>query len=273
MSFRVVILLTIMSRHTLLSLARTTALLMVGLTLLSACNTEALLSPEGVAGEWLEATEDTIAPTEEEVLVSSGLRSAVSAVWPNDLLAVTSSVAAEDVIEAIWERSDQIDRFVQVSRTDISRAVPEIRFPELIPESVEFISTQLVYLPRTGSLDTSPTAAFGLWTVEPYSLSRSVGQKAVIFVHALEDEANFEGDITEGCGQFQARELSSCERINLGLNPAWWLSSLEGNVLVWYSGRLRYEMTVRAPVTRDIAEQVASSTIPLGTLLGIEDGF
>jgi hypothetical protein len=256
-----------MSRQPLLSPVRTLATLVIGLLLFGACDSEALLGPEGVAGEWLAATEETVPPTEEDVLVSSGLRTSLSALWPNDPLSVAATVPDEGVVGVIWENSGQVDRFVQVSRSDISKAIPDIRFPELIPDSVEFISTQLIFFPRTGGLDSAPAAAFGLWTVSPYSLSRSVGQKAVIFVHVLDQEVSFEGDITQGCGQFQARELSSCERINLGLNPAWWLSSLEGNILVWYSGELRYEMTIRPPVTRAIAEQVASSSVPLGTQL------
>ena len=166
-----------MSRSFPLSSARAAASLLVGLLLFSSCVSGDLLSPDGVSGEWLAASEETAPPTEEEVLVSSGLRTALSVLWPNDVLSVASTVTPEEVVAVVWESSEQVDRFVQASRSDLSMAVADIRFPELVPESVEYVSTQLVYLPRTGELDSAPAAAFGLWTVEPYSLSRSVGRR------------------------------------------------------------------------------------------------
>lgn len=262
----------VMSRSTTPLSVRALLVVLSGVLLLSACNPDNLFSPKGVAGQWLEDVEEVEVEDEADGVVSTDLRTAASAEWPNDALALLSDVTPQEAADIIWGASEQEDRFVQVAREDIAHALPEIQFPEFLPTSVRYISTQLVFLPRTGGLSNSPTAAFGLWTVEPYSLSRSVGQKATIFVHNIGEELSFEGDITQGCGQFQDRVLSECEPITLGGNVAWWLTSLDGNILVWYSGSFRYEMTVRAPVTRSVAEQVAVSSVPLVNLLPFDTG-
>jgi hypothetical protein len=248
---------------------RTTLLALATLVLLSACSAEILFSPGGVSGDWLANVEEVEVIPVTVVVVPPDLHSSLTLTWSNDGLA-SGAVEPTEALALIWAASGGKDRFVQVARSDMAVVAPTLAFPEFVPESVAYVSSQLVFTTRTGELAHAPVAAFGLWSVEPYSLSRSVAQKAVVFVHELGEEPTFEGDLTLGCSQFQDRELSSCDPVQIGDGSGWWLSSLEGNILVWYIGTLRYEMTVRPPITRAIGEKVAASSVPLGTLLGTD---
>ena len=256
-----------MSRRGHLFSVRTASIALATLVVFSACSAETLFSPGGVSADWLADVEEvevipvTVAVSPPELL------SSLAITWDNDALA--SGVAEPtEALALIWAASGGKDRFVQVARSDMAVVAPDLAFPEFVPEFVSYVSSQLVFTTRTGELARAPVAAFGLWSVEPYSLSRSVGQKAVIFVHDIGEEPTFEGDLTLGCSQFQDRELSSCDPVGIGDGSGWWLSSLEGNILVWYIGTLRYEMTIRPPITRAIGEKIAASSVPLTTLLG-----
>lgn len=257
-----------MSRRRHLFSVRTALMALSAIVLLSACSTDSLFSPDGVSADWLADVEEVEVIPVATDLPPAELILSHTVVWPNDALA-SDAVEPTEALALIWAASGGKDRFVQVARSDMAVVAPNLAFPEFIPESVAFVSSQLVFTTQTGELAQTPLAAFGLWSVEPYSLSRSVGQKAVIFVYDLGEEPVFEGDLTLGCSQFQDRELSSCDPVQIGEAQGWWLSSLQGNILVWYVGALRYEMTVRPPITRVIGEKVAASSVPLTTLLGI----
>lgn len=258
-----------MSRRGHLFSVRTAFVALATLVVFSACSAETLFSPRGVSADWFADVEEVeVIPVTVDT-VPAELLSSLSVTWANDALA-TGAVEPTEALALIWAASGGKDRFVQVARSDMAVVAQNLAFPEFVPEFVAYVSSQLVFTTRTGELAHAPVAAFGLWSVEPYSLSRSVGQKAVIFVHDIGEDPSFEGDLTLGCSQFQDRELSSCDPVQIGDGSGWWLSSLEGNILVWYIGTLRYEMTIRPPITRAIGEEVAASSVPLTTLLGTE---
>ena len=53
-------------------------------------------------------------------------------------------------------------------------------FPDLVPENVQWITSQLVFDEATGILDPDATAAFGLWVADPYQ-SDAARLGAVLF--------------------------------------------------------------------------------------------
>ena len=82
---------------------------------------------------------------------------------------------------------------MQAGRFEIAAALPGVEFPRLVPEKVTHISSQLVFDPLTGTLDVGTSAAFGLWTAEPYTVPRIEGQLVVLRVglrSALPDEGS-----------------------------------------------------------------------------------
>jgi hypothetical protein len=106
-----------------------------------------------------------------------------AAAWQNDGITPQSdSDSPAVVIAAVWNRSNGVERFIQASRTEIAAALPGVVFPELVPAGVGWITSQLVYDVASASLDAETSAAFGLWTTEPYSVTRDAGQAAVLYI-------------------------------------------------------------------------------------------
>jgi hypothetical protein len=113
----------------------------------------------------------------------ASLTPAATLSWQND--AVSPGVGGQDpqvVVAGVWNRGNGVERFIQASRAEIARALPGVVFPELVPAEVEWVSSQLVFDVASASLDADTAAAFGMWTVEPYSVTRSDGQAAVFYV-------------------------------------------------------------------------------------------
>ena len=136
--------------------------------------------------------------------------------------------------------------------------------PAEVPAAISHISSQLVFDVANRRLGEDPAAAFGFWIVEPYTASRSVGQRAVLLVsldRASEDQL---ADAATVCRRFSGR--GSCEAVLVGERPAWWLSG-DAETLVWYEAPHRYELEVRN-LDRDAAEYMASGLVPLSAIDG-----
>ena len=118
----------------------------------------------------------TTAPTAPrvELVASVGLN------WLNDELATFYADTPLEVSELVWDASSGADGFVQAHRTSISRALPGLKFPAAVPDDISHITSQLVFELPMGAMTDDWTAAFGFWTVPPYSESRSIGQSAVL---------------------------------------------------------------------------------------------
>ncbi len=58
-----------------------------------------------------------------------------------------------------------------------------LEFPTALPEDVIYVTSQLVFT-GDGKMADPLLAAFGLWTIPPYSQSRTVGQSGVLERHA-----------------------------------------------------------------------------------------
>ena len=124
-----------------------------------------------------EVTTTTVPPAPRVELVAS-----VGLNWINDELATFHADTPLDVSDLVWESSSRVDSYVQAHRTSISRALPGLKFPAAVPDDVSHVTSQLVFEIPVGAMTDEWIAAFGFWTVAPYSESRSIGQSAVLRV-------------------------------------------------------------------------------------------
>jgi hypothetical protein len=169
------------------------------------------------------------------------LAGVTEAFWVNDGFdAGVDVLSPESLIAAIWRRGEQDSAFVQASREEIVAVLPGIEFPRLIPADVLWISSQLVYDLQTATLDPATSAAFGFWTVQPYTAPRAEAQLAVLRVGAA-PEGDEEGEI------FSFRVS-------------------EGRELTWNDGGHAYQLFCRTGVTERACFEMARSTTLLRLL-------
>jgi hypothetical protein len=188
-----------------------------------------------------------------------------SVTWTNDPLAVAAEGAtAVEVTQRIYGTSSGTDRYVQAAARDIATVLPGIDVPGVVPSDVRHVTSQLVFDPTIGRLANDPAAAFGFWVVEPYTQSRSVGQRAVLAVSLDADGELQLVSPEDGCRRFEGR--GSCEPVAIGSGTAWWLTDEEGSTLVWYAPPHRYELTMRGDA--GLAEDMAATREPLTEALG-----
>jgi hypothetical protein len=173
------------------------------------------------------------------------LKGITDVVWVNDSIGSSANLGADDTIIAVWYRGDQVTPWVQASRREIANALPGIQFPELVPDGVGFVTSQLVFDTVTASLDPSSSAAFGLWSTEPYTLSRSEAQQAVLDVGIK----SFEGDPDDDILSFQVTD---------------------GRQLTWSHGDYVYQLYCRTGITEAACFAMAQAMIPLDLLVGLE---
>ncbi|MDF1594603.1 MAG: hypothetical protein P1T08_00710 [Acidimicrobiia bacterium] len=203
---------------------------------------------ERTAGEGKTTVSTEPAPT---------LRPVSEVAWSNDFLA-PDPVAPEETIQAVWKRREAGDKFVQAARTEIVGALPGIAFPEFLPDDIEFVSSQLLF-DGDGSLSDDFIAAFGMWTAEPYTISRTVGQYGVLWVTYPDPEKS-------GCERFDNRDFDSCETVAFAGLVAWRLMSGGDETLAWIPGDYQYELFHRSQVDSKMALEMASAMIPLATV-------
>jgi hypothetical protein len=217
--------------------------LVLGL-LATACGEAGPLEHVGEASaRWVTAV--TVSTTEPVAAVvdpgEDGLIPAADVLWANDDVGNTPEGTDPRIaISAAWQRHIG-SRFIQSSRTEISAALPTIRFPGKLPADVKWVTSQLVFDPATGLLDPDTSAAFGLWTVEPYT-SES-GRIGVLRVGAARDDI--------GAVRSDIVPIIVPDGLSLG----------------WTEGGLRYELFCRVSVSEEMCNTIAESFIPLADLL------
>lgn len=156
--------------------------------------------------------------------------------WQNDDLD-QGLTDRDTVLARVWRRGNGVQSFIQASRGEITSALPSVRFPGVVPEAVQFVTSQLVFEPESGELDGDTSAAFGMWTTAPYSVSRDTGQLAVLRV-----------------GLPRIDDVSD-EIVAFGV--------ADGLSLTWRSGSYRYELFCRTGVHESVCWQMAETMIPL----------
>ncbi|MGH8874163.1 MAG: hypothetical protein ACRDVM_02765 [Acidimicrobiia bacterium] len=226
---------------------------------LTACGDDPLAQAGNRSSTWIQEASGgpPLTPTVTTVPVIRAHRSS-SLTWVNDELGVPVVAGPREVLRAVWTRGGQ-DRFVQASRSEIAAALPAVQFPSVVPEAVEYVTSQLVFDPETGSLSDEWAAAFGLWSVVPYSRSRNAGQEGVLWVAADGPGGS------SGCERFPDRQ-EECETATLSDGPAWRLSEDYGSTLVWFEEGYRYELFTRRDVPEDLALRMAEEMAPLAEL-------
>jgi hypothetical protein len=183
-------------------------------------------------------TTTLVVEVEERVI---GVVKATDIVWFNDDIEGQRVGVPNYVISSVWGRGNLTDRFIQASRVEIASALPNVTFLELVPEEVGWVTSQLVYDLASGTLDGDISAAFGLWVVEPYTVTD--GNIAVLRVGRSGDTA------TEG------QSAITVDPVETGLS------------LTWNEGQYRYELFCRSVVPAEVCEEIAKTAAPLRLLL------
>lgn len=239
---------------------RSTALALAILAM-SACGQSPLADMGQRSSRWVN--EPTVATTTTIPTTIPVVTSAEELIWFNDDLGAPLGVEPAAVVAQVFARREG-DRFIQASRAEIAAALGGISFPTRVPPLVSHVTSQLV-IENSGVISDNPSAAFGLWTAEPYTRSRSVAQSVVLRVSldpsAAEEVRNL--DVDASCGRFIDTTTDSCEIEDLDGEPMWVLRSNAGTTMIWFDGNYRYEMFGRPFVAVEALRQSAASMAPL----------
>lgn len=168
-----------------------------------------------------------------------GSQRASDLVWYNDGLAGEGSGVASQIIATVWGRGDGIGSVIQASRTEIALALPGIQFPELVPDSAGWVTSQLVYDVASGTLGAGTSAQFGVWHLEPYSADG--GRTSVMWV----------------------RPATGSDVIGPPIKEA----TTEGLNLSWVAEAYHYRIFCPTGLLEDYCWQMAESAMPLSLLL------
>lgn len=233
--------------------------------LLASCGGAPFQSLGQRSSEWIgepEVSTTSTVPTAAPTTVS-----ARSLLWSNDEIVSASLGDQQALIAEVFSRREG-DRFIQASRAEIAAALPDVSFPAKAPYGAEWVSSQLV-IENSGLLSEDPAAAFGIWSAEPYSRSRSVAQMAVlrVFIDRV-NSAEVELPDTEiSCARFANRATEQCAIVSEGDRDIWRLTASNGTTLIWFEAPYRYELYGRTLVSVSALEEVAAEVIPLSDLL------
>ncbi len=189
------------------------------------------------------------------------LSSAAGIEWVNDSLTISDpGLDAASVVGEVWRRSGRADAYVQAHRADIASALPGVKFPGAIPASVEHVTSQLVYTPRTGRLASEVAAAFGLWSVQPYSQSRVIGQRAVLLVGLAGEQSE---ELEDPCVRVQLADALACRDLSIDGQLAAEFQVEGGVRFVWWDDAYRYELFYRTDEEPEVGLLMAESMVEL----------
>ena len=244
---------------------RASILLFVSAMLVASCGDAPFDSLGRRSSEWIGeptvTTTTTIAVTIPAVIGSGSLK------WFNDTIVNSAPLDdLEAVRQAIFGRRSG-DLFVQASRLEVMTLLPEVKFPASVPYLSEYVTSQLVF-DNSGELASDPVVAFGIWSSEPYTRSRSVAQMAVLRVAFDADTAAeiLQPGADVSCARFADRSTEVCEAFQIEGKPVWTLTAGNGTTLVWFDGSYRYELFGRSFVPLTALQQMALDSLPLGEL-------
>ncbi len=238
----------------------------LGALLLAACGTSPLESIGLRSSEWIN--EPTVPTTVPVITTTPTIVDAGQLQWANDDIENENLDDPDALLAEVFSRREG-DRFIQASRFEIAAALPGISFPAEAPNGAEWVSSQLVF-DNDGSLADDPSAAFGIWSAEPYSRSRSVAQMVVIRVVTDQQGAEEVAEAGSGvsCARFSDRDTESCEVTMVDDRPTWILGSSGGTTLIWFDNPYRYEMFGRNFVSVSILQDMIATTVTLDSIAG-----
>lgn len=242
------------------------AVIVFGLALLTACGGSPLQSIGQRSSEWIN--EPTV-PTTISVITTTPTVVATNRLqWANDDIGTDNLDDMDALLAAVFARREG-DRFIQASRFEIAAALPDVGFPAEMPRGAEWISSQLVF-DNDGTLADDPSAAFGIWSAEPYSRSRSVAQMIIMRVARDQEEADevASGATEVSCARFSERTTDRCEIVNIEDRPTWLLSESGDSTLIWFASPYRYELFGRSFVPLPVLQQMSTTLVPLASITG-----
>jgi hypothetical protein len=203
---------------------------------LTACAEDSLIDLGSRSSGWIgeRQVDDT------EVVVEPGATTVPAGAvdWYNDDLGRPAADAAvEQVVAEVAERASGAETYIQASRYEIAAALTDLGFPAVLPIEVVAVTSQLVLIPSGERLDDQVKAAFGFWTVEPYSKSRSVGQRGTLVVHALHP--------TPPCDRLAPGAAGSCTFLLVEGKDVLRVDSESGQTWVWSDDLYEYQLFLR----------------------------
>lgn len=244
---------------------RATMALAVLVSLSVACSDSALLDLGGRSSGWIGEVATTVPSTTTSV--PEATRPSAQVNWANDELGEAPPPDAEpsDVLAQVFARTGGESRFLQASRAEIAAVTPEVEFPAEVAAGVFYVTSQLVTESRTLRLANEPTVAFGMWSVEPYTRSRSIGQLAVLNVStdAAAAEVANDPNTAPTCTAFSQVENRVCGIETFAEIPVWRLETENGVVHLWYTGSFRYELSARSDVDEEVLHEMVMAMAPL----------
>lgn len=228
--------------------------LALGCLVIAACGDSSLANLGGRSSSWIgdPATDDPVAAPVVDPVVAPGVIA-----WSNDGLGVPSTDDPAQVVLDVVDRSGASDRFIQASRFEIAVALPGLVFPRRLPAEIEAITSQLVVAVGGDRLDDEVFATFGMWTVEPYSKSRSVGQRGVLTIGPVID--------SDPCVRLGEEIQVSCTEVDLDGKSAFRLDGESGQTWVWSDEGYEYQMFLRGSIDSNEPDisAMTSSLVPL----------
>ncbi|HEX2153441.1 MAG TPA: hypothetical protein VHL52_05650 [Acidimicrobiia bacterium] len=233
---------------------------------LTGCSEEALGELGGRSSDWIGEVATTATTT--TTTLPTLTRPAGTADWINREFSPPAPDAEPSAVLAeVFARSGPASRYLQASPAEIVAVTPEVEFPGIVPTEVSFVTSQVVIESRELTLADDPTVAFGLWSVEPYSRSRSVGQLAVLNVSRDPDGVELAaGDDVEAVCTAVVTGERLCAFEDLSAFPVWRLEDGGGVVHVWFREPFRYELDGFPAVDEELVHEVIASVMPLGEL-------
>lgn len=218
-------------------------LLVIVLALLAAsCGDGGMLDGLGDRSARIVHGETTLPPSSQapsdDTTPLGSVRSS-DVIWFNDGLAGEGIGEIGQIIAAVWARGDGVTSVIQATRNEIAVALPGVQFPELLPDEVSWVTSQLVYDVASATLDADTAAQFGLWYLEPYSSDG--GRTALMWVRPATG-ADTIGSITP-------------ENTTNGLS------------LTWVAESFHYRVLCPTTLQEEYCWQLAESAMPLSLLL------
>lgn len=240
------------------------ALAVAAVGMLTACGDAPLRSIGERSSDWINEPE-VVTTTRPPVTVPRLIDSSALQ-WSNDDIVTQNLADPVALIAEVFQRREG-DRFIQASRDEIAAMLPNVRFPAHVPNGAAWVSSQLV-VENSGLLSDNPSAAFGIWSAEPYSRSRSVAQLVILTV--ANDEATAteiaQGEADVSCARFAERTTEQCGLLEISGRPVWRLSSNSGTSLIWFDDAYRYELFGRSFIASDVLEDMVSESVTLDDL-------
>lgn len=220
------------------------ALIVVLAFLAVSCGEAGLLDGAGERTREYAQGETTTTVALPSVAVGAQGEAAVASVdvlWFNDQKDPQFRGEPVEVVAAVWNGRIGNSRFVQSSRGEIADALPTLKFPSLVPEQVLWVTSQLVYEEVSGLLDPDTSAAFGLWTTDPYQ--SDTGRIGVLRVGLAASDT--------------IRQRSQVISIVVP----------DGLSLGWTEASMRYELFCRTEISQELCMEVAESFVAMSDLL------